>query len=196
MIQRYVAKISGPLLDRIDIHIEVPDFQYRELRCGAAAEGSAEIRARVMAASERQRQRFSKFGDHVYSNAQMTTRQIRVHCELGADARTPPAAAGFLALWNAIKPSSCDQGSYIEWLRPNGRRPDAQLPQGSDSSSHFKDAVMSTGVALLTQLTELIPVCRGSRSIFDRRAPASSTSVICFESSTYMIYLAVRNRCF
>ena len=86
MIQRYVAKISGPLLDRIDIHIEVPAVQYKELRGGAAAEGSAQIRERVMAARERQRKRFRKTGDKIYSNAQMTTRQIRVHCELGADA--------------------------------------------------------------------------------------------------------------
>jgi magnesium chelatase family protein len=86
MIQRYVAKISGPLLDRIDIHIEVPAVQYKELRGGAAAEGSAEIRARVLAARERQRQRFQKAGDKVFSNAQMSTRQIRAHCELGADA--------------------------------------------------------------------------------------------------------------
>ena len=86
MIQRYVAKISGPLLDRIDIHIEVPAVQYKELRGGAAAEGSAEIRDRVLAARERQRQRFRKSGEKIYSNAQMTTRQIRAHCELGADA--------------------------------------------------------------------------------------------------------------
>jgi magnesium chelatase family protein len=86
MIQRYVAKISGPLLDRIDIHVEVPAVQYKELRGGSAAEGSAEIRARVLAARDRQRRRFRKAGDKVYSNAQMTTRQIRVHCELGADA--------------------------------------------------------------------------------------------------------------
>jgi magnesium chelatase family protein len=86
LIQRYIAKISGPLLDRIDIHIEVPAVQYKELRGGAAAEGSAEIRTRVLAARERQRERFRKFGDKIYSNAQMTTRQIRVHCELGADA--------------------------------------------------------------------------------------------------------------
>jgi magnesium chelatase family protein len=86
VIQRYIAKISGPLLDRIDIHIEVPAVQYKELRGGAAAEGSAEIRARVLAARECQRVRFRKFGDKIYSNAQMTTRQIRVHCELGADA--------------------------------------------------------------------------------------------------------------
>jgi magnesium chelatase family protein len=86
MIQRYVAKISGPLLDRIDIHIEVPAVQYKELRGGAAAEGSAEIRARVLAARVRQQQRFKKSGEAVYANAQMTTRQIRVHCQLSADA--------------------------------------------------------------------------------------------------------------
>jgi magnesium chelatase family protein len=86
MIQRYVAKISGPLLDRIDIHIEVPAVKYKELRGGAAAEGSAEIRTRVMTARDRQRARFRKAGDKIYANAQMTTRQIRAHCELGADA--------------------------------------------------------------------------------------------------------------
>jgi magnesium chelatase family protein len=86
MIQRYVAKISGPLLDRIDIQIEVPAVQYKELRGGAATEDSAHIRARVMAARERQHQRFLKAKEKIYANAQMTTRQIRAHCELGADA--------------------------------------------------------------------------------------------------------------
>ncbi|MGA3130666.1 MAG: YifB family Mg chelatase-like AAA ATPase [Terracidiphilus sp.] len=86
MIQRYVAKISGPLLDRIDIHIEVPAVQYKELRGGAAAEGSAHIRARVMAARSRQRERFSKAKEKIYANAQMNTRQIRAYCELGPDA--------------------------------------------------------------------------------------------------------------
>ncbi len=86
MIQRYVAKVSGPLLDRIDIHIEVPAVQYKELRGGAAAEGSAEIRDRVLTARERQRARFRKQGEKIYSNAQMTTRQVRANCELSADA--------------------------------------------------------------------------------------------------------------
>jgi len=86
MIQRYVAKISGPLLDRIDIHIEVPAVQYKELRGGAAAEGSTQIRSRVMAARERQRDRFEKHGEKIFANAQMTTRQIRAYCELGPDA--------------------------------------------------------------------------------------------------------------
>ena len=86
MIQRYVAKVSGPLLDRIDIHIEVPAVQYRELRGGSAAEGSGRIRDRVMAARERQRQRFAQGGERIFANAQMGTRQIRSYCELGADA--------------------------------------------------------------------------------------------------------------
>ena len=85
MIQRYVAKISGPLLDRIDIHIEVPAVQYKELRGGAAAEGSAHIRNRVMAARVRQRDRFLKAKEKIYANAQMNTRQIRAYCELGPD---------------------------------------------------------------------------------------------------------------
>ena len=86
MIQRYVAKVSGPLLDRIDIHIEVPAVQYKELRGGAAAEGSSEIRARVLAARERQADRFAQATERIYSNAQMSTRQIRIFCELSSDA--------------------------------------------------------------------------------------------------------------
>lgn len=86
MIQRYVSKVSGPLLDRIDIHIEVPAVQYKELRGGAAAEGSTQIRERVMAARQRQRDRFAKAKEKIFANAQMSTRQIRAHCELGADA--------------------------------------------------------------------------------------------------------------
>ena len=86
MIQRYVAKVSGPLLDRIDIHIEVPAVQYKELRSGAAAESSAVIRARVLAARECQRERFASAKEKVFSNAQMGTRQIRAFCELSPDA--------------------------------------------------------------------------------------------------------------
>jgi magnesium chelatase family protein len=84
MMQRYISKISGPLLDRIDIHIEVPAVQYRELRSAAAAEGSMEIRARVLAAREKQHERFGT--GRIYTNAQMQTRQIRTHCELSSDA--------------------------------------------------------------------------------------------------------------
>ena len=84
MMQRYISKISGPLLDRIDIHIEVPAVQYRELRSAPAVEGSTEIRARVLAARKLQHQRFTV--DRVWTNAQMSTRLIRTYCELSADA--------------------------------------------------------------------------------------------------------------
>jgi magnesium chelatase family protein len=91
LIQRYVAKISGPLLDRIDIHIEVPAVQYRELRGAAAIENSAAIRTRVLLARERQRDRFAEAparsaSEKIFSNAQMSTRQIRAFCELAPDA--------------------------------------------------------------------------------------------------------------
>ena len=97
MIQRYVSKVSGPLLDRIDIHIEVPAVQYKELRGGSASEGSAQIRERVLAARARQRERFAEAGDRskgsakaasraIFANAHMSTQQIRTHCELASDA--------------------------------------------------------------------------------------------------------------
>jgi magnesium chelatase family protein len=81
MIQRYISKVSGPLLDRIDIHMEVPAVQYRELRGGVSSEGSEEIRARVLAARELQHARFKGTASgktaRIYSNAQMGTRQVR-----------------------------------------------------------------------------------------------------------------------
>ena len=97
MIQRYVSKVSGPLLDRIDIHIEVPAVQYKELRSNAPAEGSAQIRARVLAARELQHARFLETpirtkgstrapSRAIFANAQMSTQQIRTFCELSTDA--------------------------------------------------------------------------------------------------------------
>jgi len=86
MIQRYVAKISGPLLDRIDIHIDVPAVNYRELRSGVTPESSADIAKRVMIARERQLNRFAAGRERIYSNAQMGSREIRKYCELGTEA--------------------------------------------------------------------------------------------------------------
>jgi magnesium chelatase family protein len=83
MIQRYMSKISGPLLDRIDIHIDVPAVNYKELRGGASPENSEQIRTRVIRARQAQLQRFAN--ERIYCNAQMAPRQIRAHCELSAD---------------------------------------------------------------------------------------------------------------
>lgn len=79
-IQRYISKISGPLLDRIDIHIDVPAVKVSELSAKEAGEGSAEIRQRVNQARKIQQQRFN--GEHVFCNAQMTSRLIRKYCQL------------------------------------------------------------------------------------------------------------------
>lgn len=79
-IQRYISKISGPLLDRIDIHINVPAVKVSELSAQESGEGSAEIRARVLAARKIQHARL--FGEQVYCNAQMPPRLIRKYCTL------------------------------------------------------------------------------------------------------------------
>jgi magnesium chelatase family protein len=83
-IQRYVSKISGPLLDRIDIHIDVPAVKYKELRGDAVIEGSAAIRERVIRARARQTERFAS-EKGVYSNAQMPPRLIRKYCAINAE---------------------------------------------------------------------------------------------------------------
>lgn len=80
-MQRYLSKISGPLLDRIDLHIEVNKVSYDELSGKAIGETSQEIRARVIEARSIQTQRFIGMKG-VYSNAQMNTRQLRKVCEL------------------------------------------------------------------------------------------------------------------
>ena len=85
MIQRYVSKISGPLIDRIDIHIDVPAVDYKELRSGSVPEGSAEIRARVIRARQVQLARFHAAGEKIFANAQMGSRLIRKFCELSSD---------------------------------------------------------------------------------------------------------------
>ncbi len=75
-IQRYVSKISGPLIDRIDIHIEVPAVKYKELRGARATEDSALVRERVLRARARQIERFT--GEKkVFANAQMPPKLIR-----------------------------------------------------------------------------------------------------------------------
>ncbi|MBC8350744.1 MAG: YifB family Mg chelatase-like AAA ATPase [Planctomycetes bacterium] len=79
-IERYMAKVSGPLLDRIDIHIEVPAVPFQELTEGAAGTSSCEMREQVVAARQRQAERFAEF--RVRCNAQMKSQQIRRLCPL------------------------------------------------------------------------------------------------------------------
>jgi magnesium chelatase family protein len=82
-IARYVSKISGPLLDRIDIHIEIPAVKYKELRSNTDLESSAAVRERVIAAQKIQLKRYT--GEKMYANAQMAPRMIRKYCAISAD---------------------------------------------------------------------------------------------------------------
>ncbi|MDF1610977.1 MAG: YifB family Mg chelatase-like AAA ATPase [Stygiobacter sp.] len=81
MIQKYMAKISGPLLDRIDIHIEVPAVKFNELASKQSGEKSSEIRKRVINARKIQQERFKEI-KHVFKNADMTTKEIKIFCQL------------------------------------------------------------------------------------------------------------------
>src|SRR6202161_4776627 len=83
-IQRYVSKISGPLLDRIDIHIEVPAVKYKELRGNTEIESSACVSGRVLRARQIQLDRY-RGEKKLYANAQMPPRLIRKHCAISGE---------------------------------------------------------------------------------------------------------------
>jgi magnesium chelatase family protein len=85
LIERYMGRISGPLLDRIDLHIEVPAVPFQELSASADGTSSATMRAQVQRAREAQRQRFG--ADSARTNSRMTSRQLRKHCPLDEEGR-------------------------------------------------------------------------------------------------------------
>jgi magnesium chelatase family protein len=80
-VQRYLSRISGPLLDRIDIHIEVPPLRYRDMAAEAGGEPAPVIRERVRRARALQADRFKK--SKIFCNAAMSPKQIRRHCQVG-----------------------------------------------------------------------------------------------------------------
>jgi len=92
MIQRYVSKIARPMIDRIDIHIDMPAVKYRELRQTAGGDASEQIRQRVMTARRRQLERYqgenrsaARGRDKIYCNAQMSPRQIAKYCAISPE---------------------------------------------------------------------------------------------------------------
>lgn len=85
-MQRYLSKISGPLLDRIDIHIEVTPVPFEKLSDDRKGESSVEIRKRVTAARELQSERFKDY-ENLHYNAQMNTKQIREFCKLSPESK-------------------------------------------------------------------------------------------------------------
>ena len=90
-IARYLAKVSGPLLDRIDLQVEVPALTSDEVTATEPAESSSAIRERVEHARSVQRERFRR--SHAQSNAEMTSRLMRKHCELDPGSRALLRAA-------------------------------------------------------------------------------------------------------
>ncbi|MCK0130979.1 YifB family Mg chelatase-like AAA ATPase [Flavobacteriaceae bacterium F08102] len=85
-MQRYLSKVSGPLLDRIDIHIEVQPVPFEKLSEERNGEGSNQIRARVTAARAIQTRRFESL-ENIHYNAQMNVKQIKTYCKLDASSK-------------------------------------------------------------------------------------------------------------
>jgi magnesium chelatase family protein len=80
-VQKYLGRVSGPLLDRIDLHVEVPAVRYRDLSDGRLGEPSEAIRERVLRARDRQRQRLAG-RPTIHANAHMGAREIREFCRV------------------------------------------------------------------------------------------------------------------
>lgn len=86
VVQKYLNKISGPLLDRIDIHVEVVPVPFRDMDSVEKGERSEIIRERVIRARQVQQERF-KDNPKVHANAQMSSKQLQIHCKLQAEGR-------------------------------------------------------------------------------------------------------------
>ena len=129
-IQRYRGRISGPLLDRIDIQVEVPAVKYKELADRADGESSAAIRARVDQARQLQLERFQ--GRRLYCNAQMASRDLKRFC-------TPDAAAERL-LETAMAKLALSARAYTRILKVS--RTIADLDGAADiGPGHVSEAI-------------------------------------------------------
>ena len=82
MVQKYLSRVSGPLLDRIDLHVEVTPVHFSELTSQTENEKSKEVRARVTKARQVQEERFSKINSKIYNNSQMTAKVLREICTI------------------------------------------------------------------------------------------------------------------
>ena len=128
-VEKYLGRISGPLLDRIDMHIEVPAVPYEELSKTTDGTNSASMREQVLKARAVQAERFARGG---IVNARMTSRQIRKYCE--------PDAAGRSLLANAMNDLGLSARAHDRILRV--ARTIADL-EGSDrvTSDHLAEAI-------------------------------------------------------
>lgn len=130
-VRRYLAKISGPLMDRIDLHIEVNPVPFEELRNRAPGESSNQIRERVVAARNIQTERYSE-NEAIHNNAQLTPKLMKLHCEIDK--------AGESLLKNAVDKLGFSARSYARILKV--ARTIADL-EGSESiaTNHLAEAI-------------------------------------------------------
>lgn len=129
-ILKYRTKMSGPLLDRFDIHIEVPSLNYKKLTDNKIEESSRNIRERVNCARLLQDKRFK--GTDIYSNSQMTPKLLKEHCF--------PSSEGVKLLINAIKKLGLSARAYDRILKVS--RSIADLDGGGDITSiHISEAI-------------------------------------------------------
>jgi len=131
IVQKYLNKISGPLLDRIDIHIEVVPVPFRKLSDLKPTEPSTNIRERVIKARTIQQERF-KNSKNVYSNTQMSSKQIREYCQIGE--------AGQALLKNAMEKLGLSARAYDRILKVS--RTIADLEGAEDiKTEHLAEAI-------------------------------------------------------
>lgn len=131
VVQKYLNKISGPLLDRIDLHVEVTPVTFEEISAQRAEELSKEIRKRVVKARDIQTQRFEDV-DQVFNNAQMQTRHLREVCEIDA--------AGTELLRNAINRLNLSGRAYDRILKV------ARTIADLDGSEHIESAQLAEAI--------------------------------------------------
>ncbi len=131
-IQRYRSKISGPLLDRIDLHIDVPEVSYRELIRDPSGESSKLIARRVAKARNLQLRRFHLGKHSIFCNAQMGPAQIRKHCVLEEDTKK--------LLENAIQKLGLSARAYDRILKMSRTLADLAGLENI-SSEHVSEAI-------------------------------------------------------
>ncbi|HYL99387.1 MAG TPA: YifB family Mg chelatase-like AAA ATPase [Blastocatellia bacterium] len=129
-IQRYISKISGPLLDRIDIHIDVPAVKFRELASDVPAESSERIRERVVQARRIQLERLREEG--LFCNAQMSPRLIRKYCIVDNASKA--------LLENAITRLGLSARAYDRILKVSRTLADIEQKETIDSG-HVSEAI-------------------------------------------------------
>lgn len=131
IVQKYLNKISGPLLDRIDIHVEVTPVPFKELSSATSGEKSANIRERVVIARKIQEERYRN-NDGIYCNAQMSTKMLQNICKIDE--------AGQMLLKNAMEKLSLSARAYDRILKV--ARTIADLDNSSEiQTEHLAEAI-------------------------------------------------------